>query len=379
MLSDEAYKFNKFKKNFFQKDTVNLSKLRQAAWNGVPYQYRAVTWMIMLGYMPVNRNRRKQCLKRRREDYARFVEKYFDAPEGERSAHEQETLRQVLVDVPRTQPDSPLFAQKPIRRMLERILYVWALRRTYCRTLVLFITFPLSHRPYVADPASGYVQGINDVACPFILVFLDHYLRVSSSCSLETMELSRDLEFDGKTRAHVSAATCDVGAVSSDILRVVEADVYWCLDRFLNCVQNNFTPGQPGVQRSLFLLKGVIRRDNPSLSKHFESQNVLFEQFAFRWINCFLLRELTLSLATRLFDTFIAEGDEFGIFNVYVSGALLQTWSKSLQKMEFQDMLTFLQALPTKRWKENDVTELLAKAFQLKCLYDSSRSHLVGE
>ena len=107
--------------------------------------------------------------------------------------------------------------------------------------------------------------------------------------------------------------------------------------------------GQPGVQRSLFLLKGVCRRDNPSLSKHFESQNVLFEQFAFRWINCFLLRELTLSLATRLFDTFIAEGDEFGIFNVYVSSALLQTWSKELQKMEFQDMLTFLQALPTKR------------------------------
>ena len=219
------------------------------------------------------------------------------------------------------------------------------------------------------------------MACPFILVFLDHYLRMSSSAShtLETMEMPSDLEFDGKTRAHVSAATCDVGAVSSDILRVVEADVYWCLERFLNHVQNNFTPGQPGVQRSLFLLKGVCRRDNPSLSKHFESQNVLFEQFAFRWINCFLLRELTLSLATRLFDTFIAEGDEFGIFNVYVSSALLQTWSKELQKMEFQDMLTFLQALPTKRWKESDVTELLAKAFQLKCLYDSSRSHLVGE
>ena len=59
--------------------------------------------------------------------------------------------------------------------------------------------------------------------------------------------------------------------------------------------------------------------------------------------------------------------------------ALLSRARKELQKMEFQDMLTFLQALPTKRWKESDVTELLAKAFQLKCLYDSSRSHLVGE
>jgi TBC1 domain family member 2 len=227
LLSEDVYKFNKFKSNFFTGDTVNITKLQSASWNGVPYQYRAISWMIMLGYLPANRNRRKQCLKRKREDYARFVSKYFDSPSGERSTAEQETLRQVLVDVPRTQPDSPLFAQKPIRRMLERILYVWALRH----------------------PASGYVQGINDVACPFILVFLDHYLRMKSS----SMDIPQTLKFDERTRAHISAATCDVGAVSSDILHAVEADVYFCLERFLNFVQRNFTPYVVSYSLSLSL------------------------------------------------------------------------------------------------------------------------------
>ena len=53
-------------------------------------------------------------------------------------------LRQILVDVPRTSPDVPLFHQAPVQRCLERLLYVWALKH----------------------PASGYVQGINDLATP---------------------------------------------------------------------------------------------------------------------------------------------------------------------------------------------------------------------
>ena len=42
---------------------------------------------------------------------------------------------------------------------LERILYVWAIRH----------------------PASGYVQGINDLATPFFQVFLSSYIGTSAS------------------------------------------------------------------------------------------------------------------------------------------------------------------------------------------------------
>ena len=72
------------------------------------------------------------------------------------------------------------------------MLYVWALRH----------------------PASGYVQGINDLATPFYAVFLEPY-------------------------AGLDATTV---TASDDELFAVEADVYWCLTRILDgmmvrCIQ----------------------------------------------------------------------------------------------------------------------------------------------
>ena len=48
-----------------------------------------------------------------------------------------------------------LFQQRAVQAMVERILYIWAIRH----------------------PASGYVQGINDLVTPFFLVFLHDALR----------------------------------------------------------------------------------------------------------------------------------------------------------------------------------------------------------
>ena len=47
-------------------------------------------------------------------------------------------------------PLIPLFQQTIVQEMFERILYIWAIRH----------------------PASGYVQGINDLVTPFFIVFL---------------------------------------------------------------------------------------------------------------------------------------------------------------------------------------------------------------
>lgn len=43
-----------------------------------------------------------------------------------------------------------IFQQLPVQELFERVLFIWAIRH----------------------PASGYVQGINDLVTPFFLVFL---------------------------------------------------------------------------------------------------------------------------------------------------------------------------------------------------------------
>lgn len=74
------------------------------------------------------------------------------------------------------------------------------------------------------------------------------------------------------------------------------------------------------------------------LASHLQQQGVEFIQFAFRWMNCLLMRELTLQNTIRMWDTYLAEGSSEGFseFHVYVCAAFLVKWSAQLQKMDFQ-------------------------------------------
>lgn len=116
-------------------------------------EYRGMAWKILLGYLPTNASRRNNTLKRKRAEYKDAIAQHYDIDDNSRMLQEQETLRQVLVDVPRTAPEIPLFRNERIKRILGRLLYIWAMRH----------------------PASSYVQGINDLATPLVAVFLSDY------------------------------------------------------------------------------------------------------------------------------------------------------------------------------------------------------------
>ena len=220
---------------------------------------------------------------------------------------DQRTLRQILVDVPRTLPGMELFQQDCVQKSLERILYIWSIRH----------------------PASGYVQGINDLVTPFYIVYL-------------AAELKR-----GDVGSVLSMRKDSVMAIDEDILWHVEADCYWCLTRLLDGIQDHYTFSQPGIQRMVFRLQDIVKRIDGPLHDHCEASGVNFMQFAFRWMNCLLLREMRVELVVRLWDTYVSEpSGGFDHFHVYVCAALLVTWSEKLQKMEFQELVLFLQDPP---------------------------------
>ncbi|KAK2449711.1 eukaryotic translation initiation factor 4E-1 [Trifolium repens] len=62
-----------------------------------------------------------------------------------------------------------------------------------------------------------------------------------------------------------------------------------------------------------------------------------FLQFAFRWFNCLLIREIPFQLVTRLWDTYLAEGDALPDFLVYIFASFLLTVSIGKQWKEFLD------------------------------------------
>lgn len=96
-------------------------------------------------------------------------------------------FRQVVLDVPRTAPTVPFFHEPAIQKSLERLLYIWGIRyKCNCRFLQLSYALwslpsldpsPKLRFPVCRHPASGYVQGMNDLVTPFLAVFLGEHLH----------------------------------------------------------------------------------------------------------------------------------------------------------------------------------------------------------
>ncbi|XP_030528032.1 GTPase-activating protein GYP1 isoform X2 [Rhodamnia argentea] len=277
--------------------TVILERLRELAWSGIPPYMRPTVWKLLLGYAPPNSDRREGVLRRKRLEYLDCVAQFYDIPDTERTEEEINMLRQIAVDCPRTVPDVSFFQQAQVQKSMERILYTWAIRH----------------------PASGYVQGINDLVTPFLVVFLSEYLEGS----VDNWSLS-DL--------------------SPEKISCLEADCYWCLTKLLDGMQDHYTFAQPGIQRLVFKLKELVRRIDEPVSRHMEEQGLEFLQFAFRWFNCLLIRE----------------------------------WSDKLQKLEFQEMVMFLQHLPTENWTHLELEMVLSRAFMWHSMFNSSPSHLAS-
>jgi hypothetical protein len=74
-----------------------------------------------------------------------------------------------------------------------------------------------------------------------------------------------------------------------------------------------------------------------------------------------------------------AEEQGFSEFHLYVCAAFLVKWSDQLVKMDFQEIMMFLQSLPTKEWTEKDIELLLSEAFIWQSLFKGSAAHLKGQ
>uniref|UniRef100_A0A182N9X4 Rab-GAP TBC domain-containing protein n=1 Tax=Anopheles dirus TaxID=7168 RepID=A0A182N9X4_9DIPT len=322
-------KYEKFS-NILEAPLLNLIALKELSWSGVPRKMRAVTWRLLSGYLPTSLERRQTVLERKRVDYRKLVQQYFDADRRDES--QQDTYRQIHIDVPRMNPHVALFQQQLVQEMFERILFIWAIRH----------------------PASGYVQGINDLVTPFFIVFLQ-----------EAVGADKDLE------------QCQLSDLSSEQRDIIESDSFWCLSKFLDCIQDNYIFAQLGIQAKVNQLKELIQRIDGTLHRHLQLHGVDYLQFSFRWMNNLLTRELPLYCTIRLWDTYLAESDGFAVFQLYVCAAFLLHWrDQLLQEKDFQGLMLLLQNLPTHNWMDSHIGVLVAEAFRLKFTYADAPKHL---
>lgn len=148
--------------------------------------------------MPPNRSQRPTVLSRKRVEYQSSIPDFLLPSDNEENLHTSSTHHlqrdhhQILLDLPRTFPFLPLIHQEPVQSALERILLTYASRH----------------------PATGYVQGMNDLLVPIYAVILSQYVK-----------------------NHEEVWSCDVYSMSEEVLKEVEADSYWCLGSLLDRIQ----------------------------------------------------------------------------------------------------------------------------------------------
>lgn len=289
---------------------------------------------MLLGYLPASKAIQIETLLRKRTEYKGFVELYFtkDDITADLSERDIKNYKQILADIPRTMTEYKLFTEPIIREVLTRILFIWSIRH----------------------PASGYVQGLNDVCCPFLITYLSEYLPLS-------------YKVDGYNKDRLLA-------LDKSILSNVEADTYWSLSKMVEKTQDIYTENQPRVHEIIKKMNEIVIRVDPELHNHFENQDINYVQFAFRWINCFFVREFTLDKVVRLWDTYFSESDDIGVFHEYVCASLLLHLKSEIMKKLFPGLISYLQSFPTKKWSLEELEVLLAKSYQLKTIFQKANS-----
>ncbi|VDL63739.1 unnamed protein product [Hymenolepis diminuta] len=307
---------------------TDLTILRKLSWSGIPQSIRPVTWKLLCDYLPASSDRRSSILEKKRKQYRDLNDQFFNLRNGHDGAEIFKQVQKDLLRMPMLQNQRDLFG------LFERVLFNWSIRH----------------------PGSSYVQGINDLLTPFAVVFLSEYVKTE-------MNTSGELKFSAP--------------ITAEQLQNLEADVFWCVSRLLDTIQDNYTFAQPGIQNNINKLSSLIERVDNELHRHLMLHKVEYLQFSFRWMNNLLIRELSIRCIIRLWDTYMAEPDGFSQFHVYVCAAFLLRFKDGLMRQnDFHGLLVYLQALPTHRWTNDDIELVLAQAYQYKSLFSQAPKHL---
>lgn len=115
-------------------------------------------------------------------------------------AYEDE-YNQIVIDVKRTTP-TEVFKLQKVKNMLTRVLFIWQYKH----------------------PASGYVQGINDLAAILMYVFILEQASENDSLIEELTDES-------------------VAQLSENQILIIESDTLGCLNNLTESIQTNYTDG----------------------------------------------------------------------------------------------------------------------------------------
>jgi len=94
-------------------------------------------------------------------------------------------------------------------------------------------------------------------------------------------------------------------------------------------------------------------------------------KFVYRWVNNILSREFNVQQLIMIWDKILAEEQDVSTYLAYVWAALLLMLSKDIKDLSDRpdEVILFIQDLPTSKWSNKEIKFLMAESYQLQKLY----------
>lgn len=364
-----------------EKTTLDIKELRRICFeNGCPDEdkhIRSISWKILLGYLPKDRQEWSSCLKEKRHLYHEFVRDLIMEDGKLGPAHddhplntdpnsqwksyfkENEILTQIDKDVRRLYPDMSFFQQKIARKfssthsdVMERMnntaQSVDVVKDCFGMTEVrknksfANVNHPEEekaaasaatgedgsingeefHWQIVArilfiyaklNPGQGYVQGMNEIVGPLYYVFAND---------------PKDNWSDH-----------------------TEADTFWCFTSLMSEIRDIFnkhadSDRATGIVSLMNRLLGILSKEDYELAQQINlKQGIKPHYYAFRWITLMLSQEFSLPDVLRLWDYLFSDEHRFE-FLLKLCCSMILILRDDLMSGDFASNIKLLQSFP---------------------------------
>ena len=304
---------------------TNLHKIF-ILYNGIPKGIRglrSLLWKTLLDYYPEDDvSSWQETMIKSKTEYEKLKSQY-----RYNIIQDKELIKQIELDLPRTQSNEPFFISKPKGKkekthyeIIKRILYIYA----------------------KVNPKMKYTQGMNEI------------------CAVIYFALWKDTE--------------------DDFLSLHEGEVFFTFSSFMSKIEEIFTLNNSilstgKIQKRTDLIRDIMKFCDPELDSYITSK-VDYFILTYRWIFLLFSQDLDINSLILFWDRLFAVDDIIS-YVCYFSASILIINRKELMQMDDEYMMHFTSMIKNIAIKDsNFISIIIKKANELKEMYEMNNIEL---
>eukprot|EP00794_Sanderia_malayensis_P015915 gene15915-17515_t len=375
---------------------INLNQVRDFCFQGVPDKpgLRALSWRILLNYLPLDKSKWKSFLDKERNLYETYVNEVIvqassnaapvDHPlslepdsQWQTFFKDNEVLLQIDRDVRRLCPDISFFQHPTV----YPANYVSSPERP-CETLRMRVERAILK---AADIGTNRL-GLRNVSLSLYSRVLRVSLKKLRSEEYVPLQEGQEAHWEVVERMLFIYAKLNPGVgyvqgmneIMGPIYYVfasdpnkewhehAEADAFFCFTHLMGEIKDYFQKTLDdsafGIGNMMLQLYDLLKVSDLELSNNLEKKNIKPQFFAFRWITLLLSQEFNLPDVIRLWDSLFSDSNRFD-FLIHVCCAMLMLMRDQLIDCDFAWTMKLLQNFPS---DDIHMAMIIRKAVELK-------------